>query len=114
MTNEESFLELSTESVQKLPFYGPIARKIFITTKAGKNEKKEKMFVQRKDAFATDLLSCLQRLKMGQIAEISYFFGIGGFIRIFLDEQGQLKGEFYSKSKTYLEQFRKKMRLTKF
>ncbi|MCW4044895.1 MAG: hypothetical protein NWE94_05195 [Candidatus Bathyarchaeota archaeon] len=69
----------------------------------------KELFVQRTDAFTTDLIDLLNSLKKGEIFEIMYSCGFDGFIRIFLDEHGKFLGEFSSKSEKSLQEVKSKL-----
>ena len=111
MKREKYFLELDEEDVQKLPYYGPATRHIYIVFQRKNREVTKGIFVQRKDAFATDLINFVNRLKNHEILEIRYLCGLDGFIRIYLDIEGKLVGEYICESQRSLDDFRKNLRL---
>jgi len=77
----------------------------------GKEIIKE-LFVQRFDAFTTDLIGSINRLKNNEICEIRYNCGIKGFVRIYLDEKGNLWGESLAESKQEFETFKNRLKIS--
>jgi len=112
MAREKYFLKLNEEAVLKLPYYGPLTRRIHIVFQRKNKEEIEEIFVQRRDAFTTDLIYSINRLRSHEISEIRYLCGLDGFIRIYLDEKGKLVGEYLCKSRSSLDNFREKLRLS--
>lgn len=103
---ETYFIELDEHKVQKLPYLGPISRRIYLTV-MGNRERIEELFVQRKDVFTSNLIEALRRLKTYEIKEIKYFCGISGLIRIYLTSDKVIRGEFFCKNKQELDNFLK-------
>jgi hypothetical protein len=103
------FIVLKEKEVRKLPYYGPISRRIFAVTSEGDSLSEKELFVQRNEAFTTNLISLLNELTSRKIFEIRYSVGFDGLINIHLDENGQLAGSFFSKSETSLNEFKRKM-----
>lgn len=111
MNRERHFIELDEQAVLKLPFLGPQGRRIYVTCgESGMTETRE-LFIQRPDAFATDLIGLLNGLKKGEISEIRYQCGFDGFLRIFLGEKGMLLGEYSSESMKSLDDLRHRLRI---
>ena len=71
----------------------------------------KELFVQRNDAFATNLIGLLKSIKEREISEIRYSFGFDGLIRIFLDGKGKLLGEYTCRSEKTLRDFKKKLEI---
>lgn len=112
MSKEEYFLKLDENAISKLPYFGPLTRRIYIVFQRRNKEKIDEIFVQRKDAFTTNLIYVMNRLRNNEITEIRYLCGIDGFIRIFLDEKGKLVGEYFCKSRSSLDNFQEKLGLS--
>jgi hypothetical protein len=74
-------------------------------------ETVKEIFVQRYDAFTTDLVTSINQLKSQEICEIRYSCGFKSLIRIYLDEQANLSGEFFTKSKQEFDSFKKKLKI---
>lgn len=111
MAQENYFIKLNSETVQKLPYNGPATRRIYVVFLEQGKEIVKEIFVQRFDAFTTDLIGSINRLKNNEICEIRYNCGINGFVRIYLDEKGKLSGEFLSKSKREFENFKNRLKI---
>jgi|SRR5271157_2409654 len=104
MEKEKLLGELSEVDVQKLPYLGPMSRRIYVTTQTQSSTVTKELFVQRNDAFTTNLIGLLKSIKDREISEIRYSCGFDGFIRIYLAEMGKLAGEYFGKSeKTFRE-----------
>jgi hypothetical protein len=112
MTQENYFTLLNSEVVQKLPYKGPTTKRIYIIFSEHNKEITKEIFVQRPDAFTTDLIGSINRLKNHEISEIRYKCGLNGFIRIYLDERGNLSGEYFTSSKQEWNLFKKKLDLS--
>jgi len=115
MGEEEYFLELDSDAVLKLPYCGPLTKRLYliIKRKSGEKEEVEEIFVQRRDAFTIDLVYSIERLVNREISEIRYLCGLDGFVRIQLDDKGRLMGEYLCKSRSSLDIFREKLGLQK-
>lgn len=100
---------LNEAEVRKLPFLGPISKKIDIIRKNKGAIHSDVMYIQRSDAFTTNLLGLLKRLEEKEVSEITYSWGVKGNIRIFLDMNDELSGEYSYKSENALTEFKKKM-----
>jgi len=100
---------LNEAEVRKLPFLGPISKKIDIITKNNGAIHSDVMYIQRSDAFTTNLLGLLKRLEEKEVDEITYSCGVKGNIRIFLDVNDELSGEYSNKSEKALTEFKRKM-----
>lgn len=111
MAQENYFIKLNSETVQKLPYNGPIARRIYVVFLEQGKEIIKEIFVQRFDAFTTDLIGSINRLKNNEICEIRYNCGIKGFIIIYLDEKGNLSGQFLTKSKQEFDSFKNRLKI---
>lgn len=103
---------MDEEAVLKLPYYGPSTRRIYIVYQKKNREEIEEIFVQRRDAFTTDLIHSINRLKNHEIFEIRYLCDVEGFIRIYLGEKGELIGEYLCKFRSSLDNFREKLGLS--
>jgi len=111
MSREKHFIELDEKDVQKLPYYGPAARRIYVVFQRENRDVTKEIFVQRQDAFATDLIDSINRLRNREILEIKYSCGLDGFIRIYLNNKGKMLGEYFCESQYSLDNFRKNLRL---
>ena len=105
------FLELDEKTVHRLPYYGPMSRRIYILTEKDELNPSRELFIQRNDAFTTGLVGLLTSLSNREIVEIRYSTGFDGFVRIFLDDEGKLVGEFTCKADRTLSDFKKKLSL---
>lgn len=103
------FLELDEPAILNLPYVGPISKR-FCVFGDGQTKNRE-LFVQRNDAFTTNLLGLLKDLKSGEINEIRYSTGLDGLVRLFVDEDGTLHGEYICKMEKTFESFKVKMGL---
>ena len=112
MTTERYFTILDNDVIQQLPYRGPTTKRIYIIFSEGDEELTKEIFVQRPDAFTTDLISSLNRLKNHEITEIRYKCGLSGFIRIYLDEKRNPVGEYFTNSKQEWENFQKRLDLS--
>jgi hypothetical protein len=112
MNRERHFIELDEQAVLKLPFFGPQGRRIYVTYGKCDMTETEELFVQRPDAFATDLIALMNRLRKGEISEIRYQCGFDGFLRIFVSEKGMLLGEYTSESMKSLDALRHKLKIS--
>ena len=113
MEEKGYFLQLDSDAVLKLPYSGPSTRRLYliIKRKSGEKEEIEEIFVQRREAFTTDLAYSIERLANREISEIRYLCGLDGFVRIQLDDEGRLMGEYLCKSRSSLDNFRGKLGL---
>jgi len=112
MEREKYFLKIDEGTVLRLPYYGPLTRRIYIVFQTKNKEEIKEIFIQRRDAFATDLIYSINRLRSHEISEIRYLCGLDGFIRIYLDEKGKLVGEYLCKSRSSLNNFIEKLKLS--
>jgi hypothetical protein len=104
--------KLDRETISKLPYFGPVSRRLYIISQNKKGETTDEIFVQRREAFTTDLVSAIRRLTNHEIAEIRYSCGLDSFVRIFLDENGNPIGEFICESQNVFKCFKEKLRPT--
>jgi len=111
MKEEKYFLELDENAVLKLPYCGPSARRIYIILKRKNKETTVEIFVQRRDAFTTDLIHAIGRLRNREISEIRYACGTGDFVRIYLNDKERLSGEILCKYKSAMDYFKEKLEL---
>ena len=109
-TNQIHCLDLKEEEVLRLPYCGPPARRIYIISHG---ETVGELFVQRRDAFTTNLISLMSRLKAHEISEIRYTCGIDGVMRIHLGDKGNLAGEYTCRTKKCVEDIRSVLGLGK-
>lgn len=86
-----------------------MTRRIYVITQNQTSTTTRELFVQRNDAFTTNLVGLLNNIKDREISEIRYSCGFDGFIRIFLNEKGKLVGEYTCKSEKTLKDFMKKL-----
>jgi len=112
MTQENYFTILNSEIIQKLPYKGPATKRIYIVFSEYGKEITKEIFVQRHDAFTIDLIDSINRLKNHEISEIRYKCGLRGFVRIYLDENGQLSGEYFTHSRQEWETFQKNLEIS--
>lgn len=113
MAQDNYFVKLNNEMVKKLPYYGLLARRIYLVFSEHDKETTKEIFVQRADAFTTDLVGAINRLKNHELCEIRYNCGVKGFVRIYLDEQGNLSGEFFTSSKQEFDSFKERLGIAK-
>jgi hypothetical protein len=109
MENKTCFRELNEDEILKLPYTGPMSRRIYAITVSQGSVTTKELFVQRTDAFTTDLLGLLKSVKERDISEIRYSCGFDEFIRIFLNERGKLMGEYTCNSEKTLQEFKRKL-----
>jgi len=109
MEREMRLGELNEDEIQKLPYFGPMSRRIYVVTQAQSSTVTRELFIQRNDAFTTNLVGLLKSIKVGEISEIRYSCGFDGFIRIYLTYNGHLAGEYFGKSKKTLEELKLKL-----
>jgi hypothetical protein len=106
------FLQLSENDVSRLPVSSPIGRRIFvILEKEGSAQETRELFVQRSDAFATNMFGLIKGIKDGDITEIRYAVGFDGLVRVFKDENQKVVGEFFSESESTMLEFKRKMQI---
>jgi hypothetical protein len=110
MEKERYFVKFDEQAVLKLAFVGPASRRIYVVTQTDSSTPPRELFVQRTDAFTTNLLGLMKNLQNSEIAEIRYACGIDGFMRIYLDEKGKLVGEYSSRSERSLEDLKRKLK----
>lgn len=101
------------EAVLKLPYEGPTSRRIYIVYHDDEDKSGDQIFIQRRDAFSTNLISVLERLRNKEISEIRFSAGLDGVVRIFTEVGGELVGEYSSRSASSLQNFKKMMGLEK-
>jgi hypothetical protein len=111
MAKEMRLGELGEDEIQKLPYLGPTSRRIYVITQTEGSTMTRELFVQRRDAFTTNLVGLLKSIKAGEISEIRYSTGFDGFFRIFLDERGRLAGEYSCKSEETLQDLKKRLEI---
>lgn len=109
MVNNEQLVELNERNIIDLPYKGPLSRRIYVVLEKGEKIVTEELFIQRADAFTTNLISLINRLKDGEISEIKYFSGYGNLIRIFVTQKGKLSGEYFSNSKQAVNDFKRRL-----
>jgi hypothetical protein len=100
-------LELDEPSILNLPYAGPLSKRLCVFGERG--SKNRELFIQRNDAFTTNLAGLLKDLKSREINEIRYATGLDGLVRLFVDDEGILHGEFICKMEKTLENFKKIM-----
>jgi hypothetical protein len=105
------FSELNEIEVLRLPYVGPMSRRIYVITQNQNSTTTRELFIQRNDAFTTNLIGLLKSIKEREISEVRYSCGFDGFIRIFLDDKGKLVGEYTCKSEKTLQDFKKKLEI---
>jgi hypothetical protein len=109
MEKEMRLGELNEDEIQKLPYLGPMSRRIYVVTQTQSSTVTRELFVQRNDAFTTNLAGLLKSIKVGEISEIRYSCGFDGFIRIYLTHKGNLVGEYFGKSKKTFKELKAKL-----
>jgi len=112
MVNSNQLIELNEQNVNELPYKGPPSRRIHVLVEKDGRIESEELFIQRTDAFTTNLVSLITRLKKQEISEIRYFSGYSDLIRIFLNEKGELAGEYFSSSVQALSDFKRRLGMT--
>ena len=111
MEKETRIGEFNEDEIQKLPYVGPTSRRIYVVTQTKSSTMTRELFIQRKDAFTTNLVGLLKSIKAGEISEIRYSTGFDGLIRIFLDEKGKLAGEYTCKSEETFKDLKRRLSL---
>ena len=111
MTTTKYFLKLNEEAILKLPYCGPVTRRIYIILQRKGREATEEVFVQRMDMFTTNLIHCINRLRNHEISEIRYSCGLDGFLRIYSDEEEKLAGEYLCKFRHSMDKLKEKLGL---
>jgi len=104
-----SYYELNENQVLKLPYLGPLSRRIYIITKNKNTTITKELYIQKTEAFTTNLIGLLNGLKEKEILEIRYACGVDGFIKIYINEEGNFVGEYTCKLEKTLLDFKKKM-----
>lgn len=101
-------LEFNEDVVKKLP-YLTRSGKIFFTSVERKKggEQKKYLYIKHGIGFTTNLIELLAELKKGRLSRVSYNFGVGGEIEIYLNERGELEGRYITLHDSTLEQFKK-------
>ena len=101
--------EFNDDEVQKLPFLGPMSRRIYVLTEKDDKVSTKELFIQRNDAFTTNLIGLLKSIRQQEVSEIRYSAGFDGFIRIYLAENGLLSGEYFGKSEKTFKNLKQKL-----
>jgi hypothetical protein len=83
-------IQLSDVEINALP-YVLTSKNIYITTSS---KRRRKLFVQRFDAFTTDLVSLLNDLRHGELLEIAFRNELLGDFVLSRAVQGVLQGRF--------------------
>jgi hypothetical protein len=109
MKPERHFVELDEQAVLKLPYRGPLSRRIYLILERDRMSETRELFIQRPDAFTTSLIAAINELKSRQISEIRYSCGFDGFVRIFLNEKGKLVAEYSCESTKSLNDLKDKL-----
>jgi len=102
-------IQLGSDDVRRLPFV--LTARYLYATKAG-SRRKRKLFVQRADAFSTDLISLLHELQSGEITEISFRNELLGDFEVSKTADGKLTCTFAPTSATMATELQS--RLAKF
>jgi hypothetical protein len=111
MENTKHFIQLDEQAVLRLPYRGPLSRRIYVVSQENGKMMTRELFVQRPDAFTINLIELIKRLRNNEISEIRYSCGLDGFVRIFIDEQGRLVGEYSCKHKKSLDDLKEKLEM---
>lgn len=111
METEKHFIKLDEKAVLKLPYRGPLSRRIYVILEADGKTVTRELFVQKTDAFATNLIELINRLRNHEISEIRYTCGVDGFIRIFMNEKRRLIGEYFCKSEKSLDSLKERLKM---
>ena len=101
-------LEFNKDVVKKLP-YITSSGKIFFTRGEKKKgeERKKYLYTKHGIGFTNNLIELLAELEKGRLTRVSYNFGVGGKIEIYLNERGELEGRYIALHDSTLDQFKK-------
>jgi hypothetical protein len=105
------FIQLNEQAVLRLPYSGPLSRRIYVVLQEDGKMVTRELFVQKSDAFAINLVELINRLRNHEIFEIRYSCGLDGFVRIFINEKGRLAGEYFCKSKKSLDSLKERLKM---
>jgi hypothetical protein len=113
MGPKRHFMELDETAIMKLPFVGPLSRRIYATLDKDGTPITTELFIQKPDAFTTSLIGLINRLKSREISEIRYLCGYDGLVRIFLNEKGKPIGEYSCESMKSLENLKDSLQISR-
>jgi hypothetical protein len=93
----------------RLPHYAPSANCIHLISQRKEKTETADMPAKRETLFTMGLSRSIDQLKNKEISEIRYDCGEPGSIRICLDEEGNLVGEYSCRREKSLMRFVKKL-----
>ena len=102
-------IPLNEETILKLPYYAFSANCIHLIPQRKKKAETAEIPTETKTVFTVNLSHSINQLKNKEISEIRYDCGKPGSIRIYLDEEGNLAGDYSCKTKASLLSFVKKL-----
>jgi hypothetical protein len=102
-------IPLNEETILKLPYYAFSADCIHLISQRKKKAETAEIPTETKTVFTVNLSHSISQLKNKEISEIRYDCGNNDSIRIYLDEEGNLEGEYSCKAKASLLSFVKKL-----
>jgi len=102
-------IPLNEETVLKLPYYAFSANCIHLISQRKEKPETAEIPTETKTVFTVSLSHSISQLRNKEISEIRYDCGKPGSIRIYLDEEGNLAGEYFSRTKASLLSFVKKL-----
>jgi len=102
-------IPLGEETILKLPYYAFSAKCIHLIPQRKKKTETTEIPTETKIVFTVNLSHSINQLKNKEISEIRYDCGKPGSIRIYMDEEGNLAGEYSCNTKASLLSFVKKL-----
>lgn len=102
-------IPLDEKTVLRLPYYAPSANCVHLYLKEKRKQKLQICLQERETLFTISLSRSIDQLKDKEISEIRYDCGEPGSIRICLDEEGNLGGEYSCRREKSLMRFVKKL-----
>ena len=102
-------IPLDEETVLKLPYYAFSANCIHLVPERKEKTETAEIPTKRKAVFTVSLSHSISQLRNKEISEIRYDCGKPDSIRIYLDEEGNLAGEYSCKTKAALLSLVKKL-----
>ena len=102
-------IPLDEETVLRLPYYAFSANCIHLVPERKEKTETAEIPTKRKAGFTVSLSHSISQPRKKEISEIRYNCGKPGSIRICLDEEGNLAGEYACKTKAALLSLVKKL-----
>lgn len=102
-------IPLDEETIQRLPYYAFSANCIHLISQRKEKTEIAEIPTEGKTIFTVSLSHSINQLENKGISEIRYDCGKPGSIIIYLDEEGNLAGEYSCRTKASLLSFVKKL-----